>query len=74
MPTERPCLELTYELRLRRWARQNYVAAAERLATWHPVILDEMARRESEIIAHSVPMPILQLEDRRGSAACLDAA
>jgi hypothetical protein len=36
------------ELRLRRWARENYVSRNEREMSWHPVILDEMNRKERE--------------------------
>ena len=36
------------EVRLRRWARENYVPAADRNATWHPIILDEMSRKDRE--------------------------
>jgi hypothetical protein len=37
------------ELRLRRWARENYVPADERDATWHPIILEEMRRKDGEV-------------------------
>src|SRR5204862_238776 len=37
------------ELRLRRWARENFVPADLRQATWHPVILEEMTRKERDI-------------------------
>lgn len=37
------------ELRLRRWARENYVPPPERETAWHPVVLDEMARKEREL-------------------------
>ena len=36
------------ELRLRRWARENYVAVEFRDATWHAVVLDEMRRKDHE--------------------------
>jgi hypothetical protein len=36
------------ELRLRRWAREHYVPREERHSSWHPVILDEMDRKELE--------------------------
>ena len=36
------------ELRLRRWARENYVPEAQRDTAWHPIILDEMGRKDSE--------------------------
>jgi hypothetical protein len=37
------------ELRLRRWARENYVPPSQRQLTWHSVILDEMARKDVEM-------------------------
>lgn len=43
--------DLVEELRLRRWAREHYVAAGARDATWHTVILDEMRRRDGELAA-----------------------
>jgi hypothetical protein len=36
------------ELRLRRWAREHYVPRDRREASWHPVILDEMGRKDDE--------------------------
>jgi hypothetical protein len=36
------------ELRLRRWAREHYVPPDRRESNWHPVILDEMGRKETE--------------------------
>jgi hypothetical protein len=37
------------ELRLRRWARENYVPREQRQLSWHPVVLDEMDRKEVEV-------------------------
>jgi hypothetical protein len=37
------------ELRLRRWARENYVAPPERDRGWHPIILEEMRRKDGEV-------------------------
>ncbi len=38
------------ELRLRRWARENYVPEPERRSSsWHPVVLDEMRRKDEEL-------------------------
>jgi hypothetical protein len=37
------------ELRLRRWARENYVPADERDTAWHPIILEEMYRKDGEV-------------------------
>ena len=36
------------ELRLRRWARENYVALEYRDPTWHDVVRDEMQRKDRE--------------------------
>jgi hypothetical protein len=51
-------LDLTRELGLRRWARANYVPPDQRLPTWHPVVLDEMARRDSELAEMTPPAPL----------------
>ena len=34
--------------KLRRWARENYVPQTQRNGTWHPVVHDEMTRKDSE--------------------------
>jgi hypothetical protein len=36
------------EIRLRRWARENYKPAGERNESWHPVVLDEMQAKDTE--------------------------
>ncbi len=36
------------EIRLRRWARENYVPAEERDDSWHPVVLAEMRAKDHE--------------------------
>ena len=41
-------LDTIEEFRLRTWARRNYVAPHERCEDWHPIILDEMSRRDCE--------------------------
>ena len=41
-------VDLIEELRLRRWARENFVAPPLRDAAWHPIIHDEMQRRDQE--------------------------
>ena len=35
-------------LRLRRWARENYVPRGERKDSWHPVIQEEMQKKDHE--------------------------
>lgn len=47
-PVDEP-VDLLEELKLRRWAREHYVAAVHRDAAWHPVILDEMARKQADL-------------------------
>lgn len=41
-------VDLIEELQLRRWARENYVPPTGRDATWHPVVHDEMVRKDRE--------------------------
>jgi hypothetical protein len=41
-------VDLIEELRLRRWARENYVPRCRRERSWHPVVLDEMNRKDTE--------------------------
>ncbi len=41
-------MDIVKELRLRRWARENYVAPAERSTAWDAVILDEMRIRDED--------------------------
>lgn len=36
------------EMRMRTWARQNYMPLKERTEEMHPIILDEMTRRDQE--------------------------
>jgi hypothetical protein len=44
-----PDVDLIEELRLRRWARENYVPRSLRQTTWHPVVLDEMEKKETDL-------------------------
>lgn len=39
-------IDFIEELRLRRWARENYVTAERRESAWHPVVLDEMKSKD----------------------------
>jgi hypothetical protein len=41
-------LDFIEELRLRRWAREHYVPPSQREISWHPVILDEMGKKDLE--------------------------
>jgi hypothetical protein len=36
------------EMRLRTWARKNYAPVEERDESWHPIVLDEMERKDQE--------------------------
>jgi hypothetical protein len=42
-------IDFIEELRLRRWARENYVPLNQRDTAWHPIILDEMRRKDEEV-------------------------
>ena len=41
-------LDVVEEIRLRTWARQNYLPRELRDGDWHPVILEEMRRKDEE--------------------------
>ena len=41
-------LDMIEELRLRRWARENYVPPENRSRSWHPVIHEEMKKKDHE--------------------------
>jgi hypothetical protein len=41
-------LDFIEELRLRRWARENYVSPEEREQSWHPVVHQEMEKKDLE--------------------------
>jgi hypothetical protein len=49
-------LDFIEELQMRRWARENYVPQDERKHTWHPVIREEMEKKDIET---GVPAPSL---------------
>lgn len=43
-------INILTELRMRMWARKNFVPIQERPDKgWHPVVLDEMRRRDDEL-------------------------
>ncbi len=42
-------LDFIEELRLRRWARENHVPPELRQSSWHPVIHEEMAKKDSDL-------------------------
>lgn len=47
------------ELRLRCWARRNYVPNRERESSWNPVVLEEMQARDEELSTAGDPMDVL---------------
>ena len=61
MSTVEVDVDFIEELRLRRWAHQNYVPPEQRDSSWHPVVLDEMGRKDLDVsepaIAHTPPDP-----------------
>jgi hypothetical protein len=42
-------LDMIEELKLRRWAREHYVPRGERERNWHPVVLDEMEKKDRDL-------------------------
>ena len=45
-------IDFIEELRLRRWARENYVPPGQRKRNWHPVVHDEMKKKDGEQPRH----------------------
>ncbi len=41
-------LDFIEELRMRRWARENYVPPDERKQSWHPIVHEEMEKKDLE--------------------------
>lgn len=50
-------LDLASELRLRRWARLNYVPPERRPGSWHPIVLAEMQCRDAELEERAESLP-----------------
>jgi hypothetical protein len=48
-------LDFIEELRLRRWARENYVPSEQREQSWHPVVHEEMEKKDVEFIPLDTP-------------------
>ncbi len=47
-------IDLIRELRLRQWARGHYIGLESRSRSWHPIVLDEMRRRDEELLEAGV--------------------
>ena len=43
-------MDIVEELKMRRWARENYVPKDERARTWHPVVHEEMEKKDYEAV------------------------
>ncbi len=53
-------IDLIQELRLRKWARENYVPVAVRNDDeWHPIVLNEMRRKDSDVQQHELNSNVL---------------
>ena len=39
-------LDFIEELRLRRWARENYCPPEQRELSWHPIVHEEMEKKD----------------------------
>lgn len=48
LTSEHERVDLIKELRLRRWARRNYVVPEDRRSTWHPIVINEMRSMDAE--------------------------
>jgi 5-methylcytosine-specific restriction endonuclease McrA len=55
-----PTTEIDFieELKLRRWARENYVPHPRRDRAWHPVIHDEMVRKDGDLRSEGSNTPV----------------
>jgi hypothetical protein len=42
-------VDVIEEFRLRCWAREHYVPAEQRDRAWHPIVLEEMTRKDGEV-------------------------
>jgi hypothetical protein len=49
-------LDFIEELRLRRWARENYVPRGQRETAWHPVVHEEMRQKDREAPDDATPI------------------
>lgn len=51
-------LDFIEELKLRRWARENYKPASQRMPTWHHVVHDEMTKKDRELTEADEPFTL----------------
>jgi len=63
------------ELRLRQWARTNYVAAEHRIdSQWHPIVLDEMRRKDTDLSMNQRVNPQLAPRDSNPANRRIDGS
>jgi hypothetical protein len=55
-------LDLIEELRLRRWAREHYAPRSQRLPSWHPIVHEEMIKKDLEL-GDTEPSPSFAVVD-----------
>jgi hypothetical protein len=46
------------ELQMRRWAREHYVPRPERQTAWHPIVHDEMEKKDFESNMAEIPVSL----------------
>jgi hypothetical protein len=51
-------IDVIEEIRLRTWARENYVPAGERDEQWHAVVLEEMSEKDRELQNADAPRSV----------------
>lgn len=44
-------VDFIQEIRLRTWARENYVPCDERDENWHPIVLEEMRSKDLDAVS-----------------------
>ncbi len=49
-------VDFIQELKLRRWAREHYVPRGQRQNSWHPIVHEEMEKKDFEA-AKAEPAP-----------------
>ena len=63
LPSDVTGIDLIDELQLRYWARTNYVPAEVRAAELHPIVMDEMCRRDLELQETRTAAPLEAARD-----------
>jgi hypothetical protein len=50
-------MDMIEELKMRRWARENYVPKDKRAHSWHPVVHEEMEKKDYDDVATPLANP-----------------